>query len=122
MTSEFEGEYVEGMLAPVLDELTFPSLDVEGEIPDGLRGTYLRNGPNPAFQRLTGYHHLDAPDPDGSAEDGGWVVTYVREAEGSASRSVVLDARNFADPPVASIRMPRRVPMRFHGNWIAAES
>ncbi len=31
---------------PVANELD----PVQGEIPEGLRGTYLRNGPNPAFQ------------------------------------------------------------------------
>jgi carotenoid cleavage dioxygenase len=62
-----------------------------------------------------------APDPKGSAEDDGWIVAYVHEADGSASEFVVLDARNFADDPIARIRLPRRVPMGFHGNWICPE-
>jgi len=33
---------------------------------------------------------------------------------------VILDARDFEGAPVASIRLPHRVPPGFHGNWIAA--
>jgi len=59
-----------------------------------------------------------APDPAGSAENDGWIVTYVHEADGSASEFVVLDARDFGAEPVARIPMPRRVPLGFHGNWM----
>jgi len=62
-----------------------------------------------------------APDPKGRAEDAGWIVAYVHEADGSASEFVVLDAQDFARDPVARIRLPRRVPAGFHGNWIAPE-
>jgi carotenoid cleavage dioxygenase-like enzyme len=35
-----------------------------------------------------------------------------------SSDLVILDASDFAAPPLARIRMPRRVPYGFHGNWI----
>jgi carotenoid cleavage dioxygenase len=62
-----------------------------------------------------------APAAGGRAEDDGWIVSYVHEADGSASEFVVLDARNLADEPVARIPLPRRVPVGFHGNWITPE-
>jgi carotenoid cleavage dioxygenase len=54
-----KGEYVEGVLEPVPDELDLENLPVQGEIPSGLRGSYLRNGPNPAFQPKASYHVWD---------------------------------------------------------------
>jgi carotenoid cleavage dioxygenase-like enzyme len=59
-----------------------------------------------------------APEPGGRAENDGWVVAYVHEADGSASELVVLDARDFAAEPVARVLLPRRVPLGFHGNWM----
>jgi carotenoid cleavage dioxygenase len=62
-----------------------------------------------------------APDENASAEDDGWIVTWVNDRDGSASEFVILDARNIQDEPVARIKMPRRVPLGFHGNWMAPE-
>jgi carotenoid cleavage dioxygenase len=55
------------------------------------------------------------------AEDDGWIVNYVYAADGSESEFVVIDPRNFLGEPVARIRMPRRVPIGFHGNWLPAK-
>ena len=43
--------HLEGNFAPVPDEISAENLEVEGAIPPGLRGLYLRNGANP----VTGY-------------------------------------------------------------------
>ena len=56
-----------------------------------------------------------AGQPD---ELSGWYLTYVYDAEADSSDLVVIDASDFAAEPVARIRMPRRVPHGFHGNWI----
>jgi len=39
--------WLEGNFAPVEAEMTCPGLDVEGELPQGLSGAYVRNGFNP---------------------------------------------------------------------------
>ena len=44
-----------GVFAAVADERDAADLVVEGEIPDDLRGAYLRNGPNPQFPPLGSY-------------------------------------------------------------------
>jgi carotenoid cleavage dioxygenase-like enzyme len=56
--------------------------------------------------------------PD-SAEDEGWLIGLVVDLSHETTDLVILDARAFAGDPVASIRIPHRVPPGFHGNWIA---
>jgi carotenoid cleavage dioxygenase-like enzyme len=60
-----------------------------------------------------------APDPDGSAEDDGWLLNIVYDRSSGTSELVVVDARDVTAEPVARVRMPRRVPFGFHGNWMA---
>jgi carotenoid cleavage dioxygenase len=54
------------------------------------------------------------------AEEGdGYVVTIVSDAAGAhPSDVVILDATDFRAPPVATVHLPARVPLGFHGNWI----
>jgi len=60
------------------------------------------------------------PSPSGPAsETNGWYLGYVYDAALDSSELVILDASDFAGDPVARIRLPRRVPYGFHGNWIS---
>lgn len=56
----------------------------------------------------------DAPEGDG------WMIGLVVDLPGETTDLVILDATRFAEAPVASIRIPHRVPPGFHGNWLAA--
>jgi carotenoid cleavage dioxygenase len=56
---------------------------------------------------------------DGSGEDDGWVMSYVYDATTDRSDVVILDSRDFAGEPVATIHLPVRVPFGFHGSWVA---
>ncbi len=61
------------------------------------------------------------PAPDGPAdESNGWYLAYVYDALRNSSDLVILDAADVGGEPVARIRLPRRVPYGFHGNWISA--
>lgn len=51
-------------------------------------------------------------------EDDGWVMAYVYDASTDGSDVVILHAQDFAGEPVATIRLPGRVPFGFHGNWV----
>jgi carotenoid cleavage dioxygenase len=55
-----------------------------------------------------------------SAEDDGWVIVLDYDPERNASDFHVLDARDIAGEPVATVRLPHRVPYGFHGNWVPA--
>jgi carotenoid cleavage dioxygenase len=50
-------------------------------------------------------------------EDEGWLVGFVIDAGSRTTDLVILDARDFEGPPVASVRIPHIVPPGFHGNW-----
>ena len=59
--------------------------------------------------------HADA------AEDEGWVMAYVHDPNRNAADVVIIDAQDFAAPPVATIHLPVRVPYGFHGNWVPGD-
>ena len=59
-------------------------------------------------------------DPDGRADDEGWVLSVVYDAGRDASDVVILDASSFGGDPEAVIHLPARVPFGFHGSWIPA--
>jgi 8'-apo-carotenoid 13,14-cleaving dioxygenase len=54
-----------------------------------------------------------------AAEGEGYVLTIVGDTAGKhTSELVVLDATRFTEPPVARVRLPERVPLGFHGNFV----
>jgi carotenoid cleavage dioxygenase-like enzyme len=57
------------------------------------------------------------PAEGGTAEDDGYLMTYVYNADTDSSEFIVLDAATMDRTPVASIDLPR-IPFGFHGNWI----
>ncbi|MFW6358528.1 MAG: carotenoid oxygenase family protein [Chroococcales cyanobacterium] len=62
-----------------------------------------------------------APKPNASAEDEGWLITFVHDEESNQSELVIVDAQNMTAEPVARVIMPQRVPYGFHGIWVAEE-
>src|SRR5215469_11975571 len=48
--------FLEGSFAPVSEEVTAFDLPVTGQLPAGLNGRYLRNGPNPMGLDDPDYH------------------------------------------------------------------
>lgn len=71
-----------------------------------------------------GPHHMPAevafvPRHPGAAEDDGWLIGYVYDLSNDTSSLVLLDAGDVEGEPAAVIRLPARVPLGFHGNWIA---
>lgn len=57
------------------------------------------------------------PAADGAAEDDGYLMTYVFDAESDKSEFTIFDASTMSDDPVAVVKLPR-VPLGFHGNWV----
>jgi carotenoid cleavage dioxygenase len=59
------------------------------------------------------------PSGQDAAEDDGYVMSLVFNPETETSDLVVLAAQDFTAEPVARVHLPVRVPVGFHGNWIA---
>ncbi|MBI3801393.1 MAG: carotenoid oxygenase family protein, partial [Deltaproteobacteria bacterium] len=52
-----------------------------------------------------------------AAEGEGFLLAVVYRREERRSDLLILDAENLADQPLATIKLPHRVPYGFHGNW-----
>jgi carotenoid cleavage dioxygenase len=61
-----------------------------------------------------------AKRPNATSEDDGYVILFVWDEANERSECLVLDARTFEAPPVATIRIPHRVPFGFHAGWVPA--
>jgi carotenoid cleavage dioxygenase len=55
-----------------------------------------------------------------AGEDEGWLIGLVIDEPSDTTELVILDAQRFAGDPVATVRLPHRIPPGFHGNWINA--
>jgi len=53
-------------------------------------------------------------------EDEGWLVGFVINTAAETTDLAILDARSFEAAPVATVRLPHRIPPGFHGNWFPA--
>jgi len=56
--------------------------------------------------------------PGGTAEDDGWLLTFVHDGSDDSAEFVVIDAQDFGRGYVARVKLPQRVPFGFHGNWV----
>jgi len=65
-----------------------------------------------------GMEAVFVPRTPDSAEDDGWLMTYVSDMTTRTADVVILHAQDLAAGPVATIHIPHRVPIGFHGNWI----
>ena len=55
-----------------------------------------------------------------AGEGEGWLMGFVIDEKQRTTDLVILDARAFTEPPIASIHLPHVVPPGFHGNWVKA--
>lgn len=61
-----------------------------------------------------------APRSADAEEGDGWIAAVAYRAAEDVSELLVFEAQDVASGPIASARMPRRVPFGFHGNWVGA--
>jgi carotenoid cleavage dioxygenase len=54
-----------------------------------------------------------------AGEDEGYVMAFAHDLDGGNTDLVILAAQDFAGEPLARIHLPARVPLGFHGSWIA---
>ncbi len=104
------GPSLSGPLAPVFDERDDIDLHVEGKLPPGLEGVFMRNGPNPQFEPDANY--LYPFDGTGMIhavylEDGRaryrnrWVLTQELARERAAGQRIYNTG--FSPPPHANL-------------------
>ncbi|MEH1873845.1 carotenoid oxygenase family protein [Nostoc sp.] len=62
-----------------------------------------------------------APRSGATAEDDGWLMTFVHDESSDTSELVVVNAQDITAEPVARVIIPQRVPYGFHGGWVAGE-
>lgn len=103
-----KSHWLSGVYAPVSDELDVADLQVTGHLPAGLRGNFLRNGPNPAFAPIGRYHLFDGDGMLHSLEldgEGGaryrnrWIRSAGFEAEAEAGEALFGGLSEFRLPP-----------------------
>lgn len=58
------------------------------------------------------------PAAGATAEDDGYLLSFVFDEASQKSELVIVDAGNMAAEPVARVHLPTRVPAGFHGSWI----
>jgi carotenoid cleavage dioxygenase len=61
------------------------------------------------------------PRPGATAEDDGWLITFVHDTVEETSELVVVNAQDVTAEPIARILIPQRVPYGFHGAWVSEE-
>jgi carotenoid cleavage dioxygenase len=125
VTSDEGQPDLEGNMFPVDAEVDIASLDVTGHLPDGLRGSFVRNGPNPLFQPLGRYHMFDGDGmlhgitfADGTASyRNRWIRSRGLQAEIGLGRAVypgLGDVMNFPDPSLVGDAGPVKNPANTH--------
>jgi len=60
-----------------------------------------------------------APAAGATAEDDGYLITFVYDAASDTSEYVIFDAKTMSADPIATVHLPR-VPSGFHGSWVPA--
>lgn len=86
---------------------------------DRLRDTHEIHAIAPGDQNS---EPIFVPRNDASDEDCGWILVCVYRKASHTTDVAILDARQPSAPPVATIRLPRRIPAGFHGAWLASPS
>ena len=58
------------------------------------------------------------PAAGASAEDDGYLLSFVYDGPSNKSELIIVDASNMGADPVARVHLPVRVPAGFHGSWV----
>ncbi len=82
----------------------------------------MQTGTSSVFKVGAGRHSAEpvfVPKAQSTAEDAGYLLTYVFDENRNTSNLLILDAEDLSRPPIAEVHLPVRVPYGFHGNWVA---
>jgi carotenoid cleavage dioxygenase len=62
-----------------------------------------------------------AAKKDANDEDDGYLICFAHDERQDVSQCLILDAKNMEGGPLATIRMPQRVPYGFHAYWVSGD-
>ena len=68
-----------------------------------------------------GYEASFAPRDGATAEDDGYVVGYVTNESDLTTEFWITPSQNFDGGPIARIKLPQKVPPKFHGRWLSED-
>jgi carotenoid cleavage dioxygenase len=116
---------LQGNMFPVECETDVAVCEVKGELPEGLSGSFVRNGPNPMFEPIGKYHMFDGDGmlhgvnfADGKASyRNRWIRSRALEAEVKLGRAVypgLSDVMNFPDASLVGDAGPVKNPANTH--------
>ena len=91
---------------------------------DGLIKYDFSRGSSQTHEFGTGRYGGEAvfvPRLGGTAEDDGWLITFVYDTATETSELVVVNAQDVIASPMARVLIPQRVPYGFHGIWVSEE-
>ena len=80
----------------------------------GRRQVYALSGGDATSEPVFVPRHAEAPEGDG------WLTAVAYRAGEDRSDLLVFEAQDVAKGPIATAKVPRRVPFGFHGNWVGA--
>lgn len=111
----------------VIGEVSRALLQRNGDLPDLAFGNALLKHDLAAGTVRARQFEKDAtvgeavfvPASPDAAEDDGYVMAFVHNPDRSAADLLILAAQDFTGEPVARVHLPARIPLGFHGNWIA---
>jgi carotenoid cleavage dioxygenase len=87
---------------------------------DGFIRYDLLGGPRQAWSAPEGWYVGEAsfaPAPGATSEDHGWLLTFGTNARERQSAAFIFDARDLSAGPIATVRLPQRIPLGFHSSW-----
>ena len=125
VTNEAGNHYLTGGWKPTDAELDETPLAVVGELPEALRGSFIRNGPNPMFEPISEYHMFDGDGMlheisfgDGAASyRNRWILSQGLEVEMREGHGVypgLGDIANWPDKSVTGDAGPVKNPANTH--------
>jgi carotenoid cleavage dioxygenase-like enzyme len=92
---------------------------------DGLVRLDLETGTEQRFQYDAGVYASESPmvpRAGATAEDDGYLVTFVGDVQRDVGECHLFDARNIADGPIARIALPARMSSGTHATWAPASA
>lgn len=82
----------------------------------------MNSGESTAHQLGAGRHGGEpvfVPAANGTAEDDGYLLSFVYDEADNKSELIIVDASQMGNDPIARVHLPNRVPAGFHGSWVA---